>query len=200
MGNARKIDPQQVELLRGILTYNRHLTSESLKHELQSKWGVDLDKSRIDQFRRQFTLTRIKPTTVKQEIAQFAGIEIFSALAIHVGILDHWNRTIQQRLQEVTKTQSQKVNGCGDHIRARHRDGTFSPRYNRLASVRHTKFASITDKVKNKDFSRLSISQIKADNLNRKNLAVLFLPLVTNNGATRNVDNPLGNALRYACG
>lgn len=200
MGNARKIDPQQVELLRGILTYNRHLTSELLKHELQSKWGVDLDKSRIDQFRRQFTLTRIKPTTVKQEISQFAGIEIFSALAIHVGIFDHWNRTIQQRLQEVTKTQSQKVNRCGDHIRARHRDGTFSPRYNRLAGVRHTKFASITDKVKNKDFSRLSISQIKADNLNRKNLAVLFLPLVTNNGATRNVDNPLGNALRYACG
>ena len=199
-GNARKIKPEEGKLVHGTLAYNRDLTSKSLQDELQNQWEITVSQRRIDQLLQQFNLTRIKSKAIKQETLQFAGIEIFSALAQHVGILDHWNRTIQQRLHEVTKTQSQKVNRCGDHIRARHRDGTFSPRYNRLAGVRHTKFASITDKVKNKDFSRLSISQIKADNLNRKNLAVLFLPLVTNNGATRNVDNPLGNALRYACG
>jgi hypothetical protein len=33
----------------------------------------------------------------------------------------------------------------------------------------------------------------------RKNLAVLLLPLVTNNGAMRSLDKPLGNALEYAC-
>jgi transposase len=173
-GNARKIKPEEGKLVHGTLAYNRDLTSKSLQDELQNQWEITVGQRRIDQLRQQFNLTRIKSKTIKQETVQFAGIEIFSALAQHVGILDHWNRTIQQRLQEVTKTQSQKVS--------------------------HTKFASITDKVKNKDFSRLSISQIKADNLNRKNLAVLFLPLVTNNGATRNVDNPLGNALRYACG
>jgi len=199
-GNARKIKPQEVKLVHGTLAYNRDLTSQSLQEELQNQWEITVSQRRIDQLRQQFNLTRIKSKTINHETLQFAGIEIFSALAQHVGILDHWNKTIQQRLQEVTKTQSQKANRGADHIRARHRDGTFSPRYNRLASVRHTKFASITDKVKNKDFSRLSISQIKTDNLNRKNLAVLFLPLVTNNGATRNVDNPLGNALRYACG
>lgn len=199
-GNARKIKPEEVKLVHGTLAYNRDLTSQSLQEELQNQWKITVSQRRIDQLRQQFNLTRIKSKTIKQETLQFAGIEIFSALAQHVGILDHWNKTIQQRLQQVTKTQSQKANRGADHIRARHRDGTFSPRYNRLTSVRHTKFASITDKVKNKDFSRLSISQIKPDNLNRKNLAVLFLPLVTNNGATRNVDNPLGNALRYACG
>jgi len=199
-GNARQIKTEEVKLVHGTLAYNRNLTSQSLQEELQNQWEITVSQRRIDQLRQQFNLTRIKSKTIKQETLQFAGIEIFSALSQHVGILDHWNRTIQQRLQQVTKTQSQKANTGADHIRARHRDGTFSPRYNRLASVRHTKFASITDKVKNKDFSRLSISQIKADNLNRKNLAVLFLPLVTNNGATRNVDNPLGNALRYACG
>jgi len=74
------------------------------------------------------------------------------------------------------------------------------PAFYRGKLGRHTKFASITDKVKKKDFSRLSLSQRKADNINRKYLAVLFLPLATNNGATRNVDTPLGNTLRYACG
>ncbi len=58
-GNARKLDPPKLELLRGVLTYNRHLTSEALKRELQEKWEIELDKSRIDQFRRQFDLIRI---------------------------------------------------------------------------------------------------------------------------------------------
>ncbi|MCP4141930.1 MAG: hypothetical protein GY755_16920, partial [Chloroflexi bacterium] len=62
------------------------------------------------------------------------------------------------------------------------------------------KFASIADKVKDKDFSRLSLYQTKQASLNRKNLALLLLPLVTNNGASRSIDKPLGNALGYGCG
>ena len=62
------------------------------------------------------------------------------------------------------------------------------------------KFASIDEKIKGKDFSRLSLYPLQATNLNRKNLAVLLLPLVTNNGAVRNLDKPLSNALEYACG
>ena len=201
-GNARKLNPQQVELLRGILTYNRHLTSRSLKYELQSKWQIELDQSRIDQFRRQFDLTRIKSKTVKQETAQFAGIEIFSALAHHVGILEHWNVTIQQRLKQLKQTEFYKDRDnrdTGDHIYARRR-GKFSPRYNQLRKVRQMKFASIDDKVKDKDFSRLSLYQTKETSLRRRNLALLLLPLVTNNGASRSLDKPLGNALQYACG
>ena len=201
-GNARKLIPQQVELVRGILTYNRHLTSKSLKCELQNKWQIELDQSRIDQFRRQFQLTRIKPKTVKQEATQFAGIEIFSALAHHVGILEHWHVTIQQRLKQLRQTEfyeDRDSRNTGDHIYARRR-GKFSPRYNRLRKVRQMKFASIDDKVKNKDFSRLSLYQTKETSLSRKNLALLFLPLVTNNGASRSLDKPLGNALQYACG
>ncbi len=167
---------------------------------MQNQWGITVGQRRIEQIRQEFNLTRIKSQTIQQETLPFAGIEIFSALAQYVGLLEHWNITIQQRLQQVQETPSPKANKGGDHIRARHRDGTFSARYNRLASVRHTKFASITDKVKDKDFSRFTLSQLKAENLKRKNLALLFLPLVTNNGAMRHVNTPLGNALRYACG
>ncbi|ODS29785.1 MAG: hypothetical protein SCARUB_05112, partial [Candidatus Scalindua rubra] len=199
-GNAREMTAEQIELIHGTLSYNRHLTSQSLQQELYNQWKIELTRCRIDQFRQQFKLTRIKSKTKKQEILQFAGIEIFSALAQHVGILEHWNTTIQKRLQKVMEAQPQKIKRDGDHIWARNRNGTFSVRYNRLSKVRHTKFASITDKVKNKDFSRLSLSQITVDVLNRKNLAVTLLPLVTNNGATRNINTPLGNALQYGCG
>ncbi len=202
-GNARKIDPLKVELLRGVLTYNRHLTSESLKNELLEKWEIDLDKSRIDQFRRQFNLTRLKTETTEQETVQFAGIEVFSALAQHIGILDCWKETIQRRMNQVKHSESfDDRNGYskGDHVYARRKNGTFSPRYNRINKIRKMKFASITDKIKDKNLSRLSLYHTKEDVLNRKNLALMLLPLATNNGASRSLNKPLGNALGYACG
>jgi hypothetical protein len=66
--------------------------------------------------------------------------------------------------------------------------------------VRQLKFASISDKVRDKDLTRLSLFQTQAATLDRKNLALLLLPLVTNNGAVRSLDTPLGNALEQACG
>ena len=202
-GNARKLDPQKVELLRGVLTYNRHLTSESLKHELQEKWEIKLDTSRIDQFRRQFDLTRLKIETTEQETAQFAGIEVFSALAQHIGLLDCWKKAILGRMDQVKQTESfddRDGHSKGEYVYARRKNGTFSPRYNRLNKIRKMKFASITDKIKDKNFARLSLYQTNEDVLNRKNLALLLLPLATNNGASRSLNKPLGNALGYACG
>lgn len=201
LGNARKLPAEQVQLVRGILAYNRHLSSSALQAELQRQWKIELDRSRIDQLRRQFELTRVKSTATRQESVAFAGIEIFAALAHHVGILHNWEQTIQRRLQQVQRTELYGDGlGTGDHPDIRHRNGTFSSRYNRLAHVRQTKFAAIADKVKDKDFSRLSLYQRTAANWSRKNLAVLLLPLVTNNGAVRSLNKPLGNALRYACG
>ena len=201
-GNARKLSPEQMELVRGVFAYNRHLSSKALQDELRIEWGIDIGPRRIDQLRQQFNLPRVTPETDrKQETVQFAGIEIFSAIAHYVGILDHWNTTIEERLQQIKQTRNAEDDSKGgDHTYARRRDGTFSPRYNRIARVRRMKYASIDEKIKDKDFSRLSLNQLKTANLNRKNLAVLLLPLVTNNGAVRSLDKPLGNALKYACG
>ncbi len=201
-GNARKVKPEQEELVSGILTYNRHLTSKSLQDELENKWGIELSQSRIDQLRRKYNLTRSTPKIVKKETVQFAGIEIFSAMTYHIGILEQWLETITQRLNKIPQThfsKDGKKQSGGDHIYAR-RKGKFSARYNRLSNIRKKKFASISEKVKQKDLSRLSLCQTQEDRLNRKNLAVLLLPLVTNNGASRSLDKPLGNALQNACG
>ena len=176
VGNARKVKPEQKELVSGILTYNRHLTSKSLKHELQSKWGIELSQGRIDQLRRKNNLTRIKPDIAENETAQFAGIEIFSAVVHHVGILGQWLETIKHRLNQIPQTDvstNRKKPSGGDHIYARRR-GKFSARYNRLSSIRKNKFASISDKVKNKDLSRLSLYHTQEESLSRRNLAPYY--------------------------
>jgi len=201
-GNARKLIPEQVELTRGVLAYNRPLSSRALQEELHHQWGIDLGVRRIEQLRQEWDLPRLRPKSVSEETVPFAGIEIFAALAHHVGILKRWHETIHQRLQQVQPGDSDKEDhrGRGDPLYARRRNGTFSPRYNRLARVRRMKFASISDKVQDKDLSRLSLYQTQVATLDRKNLALLLLPLVTNNGAVRSLDTPLGNALEQACG
>ena len=200
IGNARKLNLQQVELVSAVLTYNRHSTSKSLTEELQNKWGIELDISRIDQLRRELNLTRIKLKTDTIQPVEFAGIEIFSALVHHIGILEHWNQTIKKRLTLIKQSELYQNQNSQNRSHVRHRNGQFSSRYNKLKKVREMKFASIDDKVKEKDFAKLSLYQTTDTNLDRKNLSVLLLPLVTNNGASRSIDKPLGNALQYACG
>jgi len=199
-GNARKLSPQQAELVSAVLTYNRHSTSKSLQYELQNKWGIELDISRLDQLRRELNLTRIKPKIETVQAVKFAGIEIFSALVHHIGILEHWNQTIKKRLQQIKQSELYQNQNSQNRPHVRHRKGQFSSRYNKLKKVREMKFASIDDKIKEKDFAKLSLYQTTDANLERKNLSVLLLPLVTNNGASRSINKPLGNALQYACG
>ena len=78
-GNAKKLSPQQVELVHVVLMYNRHLTSKSLQCELQSSLGIELDTTRIDQLRRQFNLPRLELKTQILQPVEFAGIEILEA-------------------------------------------------------------------------------------------------------------------------
>jgi len=77
-------------------------------------------------------------------------------LVHHVGLLEQWGETIQRCLEDVKhREESQAGNhgAGGDHISARCR-GKFCARYNRLSKVRQKKCASITEKVKEQDFSR----------------------------------------------
>ncbi len=49
------------------------------------------------------------------ESVQFAGMEIFSAIAHHIGILDHWHAVIERRLEEIKQIPSyQKGVGKGE--------------------------------------------------------------------------------------
>jgi len=199
-GNARKQSPQQTKLIRAVISYNQHLTPKLLQKELQDKWEIELNTSQINQLRRKFNHPHIKLNTDTIQSVEFAGIEIFSALVHHIGIKEHWSQTIKKRLTLIKQSElyQNKNSQIGSHVR--HRNGRFSSRYNKLKKVREMKFASIDDKVKEKDFVKSSLYQTTDANLERKNLSVLLLPLVTNNGTSRSINKPLGNALQYACG
>lgn len=134
-GNAQKLNPQQLELVNAVLTYNRHLTSKSLQCELQNKWDIELDISRIDQLRRESNLTRIKPKVETAQAVKFAGIEILEAQVHHIGILDDFHQTIKKRLQQIKQSELYQNQNSQNSSHIRHRNGQFSSRYNKLKKV-----------------------------------------------------------------
>jgi len=137
---------------------NQHLTPKALQKELQDKWEIELNTSQINQLRRKFNLSRIKLKTDTIQSVEFAGIEIFSALVHHIGIKEHWNQTIKKRLTLIKQSElyhNQNSQNCF----LRRRKGQFSARYNKLKKIREMKFASIDDKIKEKDFATLSLYQ-----------------------------------------
>jgi hypothetical protein len=91
-------------------------------------------------------------------------------------------------------------NGPEDKKLARNKRGQFTSKYNRNREVRKKRFESIDDKRGEKNFRGMSISGASSSVIARKSLAMLALPVVTNNGMTRSVDTPLGDALRCVCG
>ena len=188
-GNARKQSLQQTKLIREGFSYNQHLTPKSLQKELIDKWEIELNTRQINQLRRKFNRPRIKLKTDTIQSVDFAGIEIFSALVYHIGILEQWNQTIKKRLQQIKQSELYQNQNSQNGSHVRRRNGQFSSRYNKLKKVRKMKFASIDDKIFETDFARLSLYQTTDTNLDRKNLSVLLLPLVTNNGAFRALIN-----------
>ena len=130
--HSRKQSPQQTQLIRAVISYNQHETNKSLQKELQDKWEIELNTGQINQLRRKFNLPRIKLKTGTIQSAEFAGIEIFSALVHHIGILEHWNQTIKKRLTLIEQSEiyQNRNSQIGGH--ARHRNGRFSSRYNKL--------------------------------------------------------------------
>ncbi len=68
-----------------------------MKHVIYKEW------SNADVFTRKNSV----PNVVEKERAQFAGIEIFSALAHYIGILEPWFETITQRLDQIPLKQCQ---------------------------------------------------------------------------------------------
>src|SRR5207244_10297283 len=82
----------------------------------------------------------------------------------------------------------------------RNRQGQFTGAYNRRAEICAQRFASVEDKRKGKNYSRMALFQSGEFVVERKCLGILALPLITLNGLMRSANNPLGNALEHFCG
>src|SRR6266513_1715475 len=128
------------------------------------------------------------------------GFEIIGALALHLGWARHTVEMIVQERERFRRTAAYRDERVWRDREGRNRQGQFTGAYNRRAEICAQRFASVEDKRKGKNYSRMALFQSSEFVLERKCLGLLALPLITLNGLMRSANNPLGNALEHFCG
>src|SRR5436853_1197291 len=142
------------------------------------------------------------PLPVKAETIESScgGFEIIGALALHLGWARHTAEMIVQERERFRRTAAYRGERVWRDREGRNRQGQFTGAYNRRAEICAQRFASVEDKRKGKNYSRMALFQSSEFVLERKCLGLLALPLITLNGLMRSANNPLGNALEHFCG
>lgn len=198
----KKITPKIIEFITAVVKKEPNISARELKKKIQKEFKIYVSKTSLNKFRKVRGIKKIERPKVKViQVHETSGGEILTALAEFSGIIDLWTKTIMDRIDEIrNSTQFYKNNlKQKDHPGYRAK-GKFTKRYNQLKSVRKSRFKSIDEKIPGKNYSSMDIFKKSAENISRYNLALLCLPLVTNNGKSSRINRVKGNDLEFLCG
>lgn len=197
-GNHRKLSRDEITFLRGFIKYRPEVNPSEVQRAVAEEFGTSVHLSTISRVLKKLGvgLVRRGREVVKERVS-CAGFELIAALAIHVGWSEHTARCVMDVIEH--RSVEPQPSGSLDRY-GRNAKGQFTRRYNQRASVRKMRFASIELKRSKKDLRRMDIFETSMENVERKALALLALPLVTLNGEVRHVNTAMGNALAGFCG
>ena len=207
IGGNKKISQEVMKFLTGYLKCKPQASLEELKRELFCECGLNVYISTISRSLKKdcphlIHRSKGRPcnTTVKQEINPMGGFELIIAIAYHLG----WPQRVAEIICKEVKLQKKrkmfKDNQLLTDKKYRAKTGKFTIRYNKRKDVRDSKFASITDKRLNKNWSSMNLFRDQTETIIRKTVAILSLPVVTLNGNVRTVNLALGETLKHYCG
>ncbi len=206
IGGNRKITREQESFLKGCVRGNHNVSLNWLREMLEEEFNCKVDLSTISR-----ALTRInpdrelrvagRPKTKKPNITQnvLGGFELIIALAYHLGWPQRTADVICRAVDALIKSDVFKTDSSQDK-EGRNESGHFTRHYNQRKDVRKSRFASISDKRQAKNWRSMNIVKDSHETFTRKNLAILSLPVVTDNGQVRNVNLAKGQALKHFCG
>ena len=177
------------------------ISSSEIGMKIQKRFEATISRSSINDFRKSRELVRQPPSKKESESQRSGGGEILTSLAFFTGIIESITGVIVERIKEVRKSSSYigSQSMKKDHPSLR-MQGKFTTEYNRLESVRKNRFKSIDEKIPKKNYSSMSVFRMSEKTILRYNLALLCLPLVTNNGKSSRVNRVKGNDLEFLCG
>lgn len=200
-GNNRKLTQGIKDYIAVWIKEERGISASQLRIRIQNQFDTDISKSSINDFRKSKGLPRQPAKEKEYESQRSGGGEILTSLAFFSGILEVFTKIIIARVSEVRKSpafsKSQTMKRDYPSFRAQ---GKFTREYNQIKSVRENRFKSIDEKIPKKNYSSMNIFNMSEKIISRYNLALLCLPLVTDNGKTSRVNRVKGNDLAFLCG
>jgi transposase len=196
-GNHLKFTNEMKNFVKGLLEYNRSMTSSEVQNAIKNEFGIAISNTVINDFRRENDLSWRRHNSLNESGAS----EIQIALALGSGLIDTIADSIchcvQRKRESETFKKSASIQKDHPDIRSK---GRFTSEYNNLPQVRESRFKPLEEKIADKRFASMRIFDLSRESIMRYTLALFSLPLVTANGRVRSVDNPRGNALKYLCG
>ena len=202
-GNNRKLNYEMKGFLKGYMKSRPEAGLSELQNLLKEKFKTEVSKSGVSRsLNRLGCVCEKKPVEekVEQIYVMSGGFELIIALAIHLGWPQSVSKVITEKLEQIKKSDIWTEGEKDKDKLGRNKRGQFTSKYNNRKDVRTKRFKSIEYKREAKNFQSMSITSVDTEILQRKSLAALSLPILTNNGAIRSIDTPLGNALLNLCG
>jgi transposase len=200
-GHNRKLTESIKDYITTCVEEQPSISASEIGMKIQKRFDANISRSGINDFRKSRGLVRQPPSKNEYESQRSGGGEILTGLAFFSGIIESITRIVVERINEVRKTSSYAGSQSmkKDHPSLR-MQGKFTKEYNRLESVRKNRFKSIDEKIPKKNYSSMSVFRMSEKTISRYNLALLCLPLVTNNGKSSRVNRVKGNDLEFLCG
>jgi len=207
VGGNRKITHEQEVFLKGCLRSNHDVSLGWLQQMLAEEFNCEVNFSTVSR-----ALTRIfpdrelkvggRPKTKKQNITQnvLGGFELIIALAYHLKWPQRTADVICNAVGVLKESDIFKADNNDQDKKGRNESGCFTKCYNQRKEVRANRFASISDKRQAKNWHSMNIVKDRHETIARKCLAILSLPIVTDNGQVRDVNLAHGQALEHFCG
>jgi hypothetical protein len=204
---SRKITPEHEVFLKGCIKADAAVTLGWLQKALIEEFDCDVSVSAVSR-----TLARIepgrqrkvgrRPKTLKQrtETNALGGFELIVAVAYHLGWPQRTAEVIGERIDALKETEEFEASRYKADTRGKNKAGRFTGRYNRRREVREGRFASVSDKRQSKNWHSMNIIKDRQETLARKSLAIVALPIVSNNGQVRSVNGAQGQTLGHLCG
>lgn len=210
IGNSRKVTETAEAFLKGCIQRDPDVSLGWLQQALEKEFGCSVSLSTVSR-----TLNQIVPERPRQvgrpaktneepdgqvEHNALGGFEMIVAVAYHLGWPERAADVVGRSVDSFRQLQSVNPDRCTADKKARNKSGQFTKAYNKRRDVRQGRFASIEDKRQSKNWRSMNIASDHHETLARKCLAILSLPLITDNGQVRSVNLAHGQTLRHLCG
>lgn len=207
---AEKSNPAVRNYIKQLKQNVPGITGGEIQTKIKERYGIDLSCSQISRVSQQLGLeTKLGRPGVRRETElQYAGLFILLAAILETG----FNEELLAAQKQVTGVSSSKShqhrNGIqeGKGLFSKNGEGKFrsypletATDYEQNGFISN-RFKSVTERVKTRDLSRLAIVQANDHTLTQKNLAILSLPIITSHSRVIEINETLGNELKYFAG
>ena len=206
-GGSRKITSEQEIFIKGCIKADEAVSLGWLQNALKEEFDCEVSVSAVSR-----TIARIEPDRPRnvggrpksQKPRAFTnalgGFELIVAVAYHLGWPQRTAAVICSVIDSLKKTEEFETSRSRASTKGKNQAGRFTGRYNRRREVRESRFASVSDKRRGKNWHSMNIIKDRPETLTRKSLAIMALPIVSNNGQTRSVNAAQGQMLGHLCG